>query len=244
MIITLFDRYKESDLINKMWVAARTCYSANNIRDLKIEAENLTIEEKLDLIKKVFKSGHLSIAEHISFTFGISGISRSCSHQLVRNRIASYSQASQRYINFSDKSFDFVTPPEIDKNPELLEEYINFMNLCKEKYDKFVKAGIKAEDARFVLPNAACTNISMTMNLRELMHVMGLRLCSRAQWEIRQVFQEMQKQTIEQYPFLKEYLQPNCEQLGFCPEGHGACGRKPKKSELIELYKESQKEDK
>lgn len=234
MEVILFDRtHNAIELIDRIYISARTCYSPLNHTQLCIEAEQTSYEDKLDLIKKVLKSGHHSVLEHVSFTYLISGISRSCSHQLVRNRIASYSQASQRYINFSDKSFDFVTPPEINKDSELLKEYIDFMNLCKEKYDKFVEAGIKAEDARFVLPNAACTNISMTMNLRELIHVCGLRLCSRAQWEIRQLFEKIKSITIMHYTFLDEFLQPNCIQIGYCPESHGSCGRRPKKSELI-----------
>ena len=244
MLITLFDRYKESDLINKMWIAARTCYSADNIRDLKIEADNIDIEDKLDLIKKVFNSGHLSIAEHISFTYGISGISRSCSHQLVRHRLCTFSQQSQRYTDLSKSKIDWIIPDSIQKDEYALAYYEEALKAIEKAYLYCVDIGIKAEDARFILPNSCPTNITVTTNLRNLMHIMGLRLCSRAQWEIRQVFQEMQKQTIEQYPFLKEYLQPNCEQLGFCPEGHGACGRKPKKSKLIKLYNESQNENK
>ena len=241
MIVTLFDKYKESDLINKMWVAARTCYSPNNIRDLKIEADSISLDEKIDLIRKVFKSGHLSIAEHITFTYGISGISRSCSHQLVRHRLCTFSQQSQRYTDLSKSKIDWIIPDSIYKDEYALAYYNEALKAIEKAYLYRVDVGIKAEDARFILPNACPTNITVTTNLRNLMHIMGLRLCSRAQWEIRQVFQEMQKQTIEQYPFLKDYLQPNCEQLGFCPEGHGACGRKPKKSELIKVYKESQK---
>jgi len=239
MNVILFDRYKESDLINKMWVAARTCYSENDIRSLKIEANNIPIEEKLDLIKKVFKSGHLSIAEHISFTYGISGISRSCSHQLVRHRLCTFSQQSQRYTDLSKDDIDWIIPESIYKDEYALACYQEALRAIEKAYCYCVDVGIKAEDARFILPNACPTNITVTTNLRNLMHIMGLRLCSRAQWEIRQVFQEMQKQTIEQYPFLKEYLQPNCEQLGFCSESQ-CCGRKPKKSELVKIYKESQ----
>jgi thymidylate synthase (FAD) len=193
------------------------------------------------LIRKVFKSGHLSIAEHITFTYGISGISRSCSHQLVRHRLCTFSQQSQRYTDLSKSKIDWIIPDSIYKDEYALAYYNEALKAIEKAYLYCVDIGIKAEDARFILPNACPTNITVTTNLRNLMHIMGLRLCSRAQWEIRQVFKEMQKQTVEQYPFLKDYLQPNCEQLGFCPEGHGACGRKPKKSELIKVYKESQK---
>ena len=234
MIITLFDRYKESDLINKMWVAARTCYSADNIRDLKIEAENLTIEEKLDLIKKVFRSGHLSIAEHISFTFGISGISRSCSHQLVRHRLCTFSQQSQRYTDLSKEKIDWIIPDSIQKDEYALAYFQEALKAIEKAYCYSVEVGIKAEDARFILPNACPTNITVTTNLRNLMHIMGLRLCSRAQWEIRKVFVEMQKQIIEQYPFLKEYIQPQCVHLGYCPE-KSTCGKSITKEQILKI---------
>ena len=241
-VILLTNDQNEVDIIDRLYISARTCYSTLTSLELCKEAQTKSLQEKIELIKKVLNSGHTSIAEHISFTFLISDISRSCSHQLVRNRIASYSQASQRYINFSGRTFKYVTPPAIKNNDNLCKEYDLIMEQLKNFYDRAVQAGVKAEDARFVLPNAACTNVSMTMNLRELMHVTNLRCCSRAQWEIRAVFLKIRDILSSLYPWMKEYLDANCKQLGYCPEG-SSCGAAPKLSELLEIfgkYKNSQ----
>lgn len=212
--------------IQAMYVAARTCYSADHVEDL-VE-NNLDYFTQIDLIMKVLKSGHESIAEHYNFTIGIDGISRSCSHQLVRHRLCTFSQQSQRYVNFSDKSFDYVTPASIEKSV-LLNDYNDCMTELKKIYDKLVFSGIKPEDARYVLPNAACTNITFSCNLRQLMHVSELRLCSRAQWEIREVFEQIREAVLKTNPEFSELLIPKCEKMGFCNE-HQSCGRYAKKS--------------
>ena len=223
--------------IDKMYVAARTCYSANTCADLIDDACNRkTIPQKIELISKVLESGHHSIAEHVNISFTIDSISRSCSHQLIRHRLCTYSQQSQRYVNFSNKSFNYVIPPDIAQtfstSNDLCRKYVDLMTKIKEFYDDAVEAGIKAEDARYVLPNAACTNIVVTTNLRNLIHILGLRCCTRAQWEIRAVYRELSKQLKHAFPFIEKYLDANCVQLGYCPEGHKSCGRFPSLKEL------------
>lgn len=184
--------------IDVMWTAARTCYSTkspiemwedlelyHNVIDGLSKMEDIELitdkqeqtEKHWNLVKKVLDSGHQSIAETVVFTFSIEGVSRSLTHQLVRHRLACYSQQSQRYVNFKDKTFEYVIPDTIKKNVEAEVIYNEFMSSCKECYDKLIDIGILAEDARYVLPNATCTNINMTVNLRELIHICNLRLC-------------------------------------------------------------------
>lgn len=232
MNVTLVtNNYDAIDLINRMYCAARTCYSIDDTQRIRIDADSTSFDEKLAFVKKVLASGHHSIAEHITFTYGIDGVSRSLLAQITRHRLCTFSVQSQRYCCFAGKSFNFVTPPEIAKDEKLAKGYVEFMAHAKRTYDSLVEAGIKAEDARFVLPNAATTNITLSTNLRNLMHIMGLRLCSRAQWEIRKVFQEMKAVTVARYAWLDDLLQPQCVALGYCPESRG-CGRYPKKESI------------
>lgn len=183
-------------------------------------------------------SGHESVLEHATFTFAIEGISRACSHQLVRHRMASYSQQSQRYVKMD--GFDYVVPESI-KNSETiwrneyvcdeistLEWYEKLMSELSEQYSQLVKVGIPEEDARYILPNACKTNIVMTMNARELRHFFSLRCCERAQWEIRELAEKMLDLVKEVAPALFEDAGPRCKQMGFCPEMRG-CGKMPKK---------------
>jgi len=150
--------------------AGRTCYN-----------KECTGDE--DFIRRLIKSGHESVIEHGVATFWINGISRACSHQLVRHRLASYSQRSQRYVNESEA--DYVTPPEIQKDDYRRMVYTNFMNRAWEVYGQLLGTGVPKEDARYVLPNACTTEIVMTMNFRELRHFLKLRLAKNAQWEIQ-----------------------------------------------------------
>lgn len=158
--------------------ACRTCYDS---------AVNAETREKF--ISSVIKRGHTSVVEHASATFKIEGISRACSHQLVRHRIASYSQRSQRYVK--ENQFDYVIPPEIASNTHTNRIYINFMEKSQATYETLMKFGIKAEDARFVLPNACCTEITTTMNFRALRNFFELRCDKHAQWEIRDLANKM-----------------------------------------------------
>ena len=190
-------------------------------------------ERLLKILRKVVAGGHHSVLEHASFTFIVRGISRACSHQLVRHRIASYTQQSQRYVRFSPDDLDFVTPPSIARSP-LADEYARFMRGVAEFYSRLLEAGIPPEDARYVLPNAATTTLTVTMNARELWHFFGLRLCERAQWEIREVARRMLEEVKKVAPALFEGAGPRCEQLGYCPEPPGmGCGRYPPKEEAL-----------
>ena len=144
------------------------------------------------------RDGHESIIEHASATFEISGISRACSHQLVRHRLASYSQESQRYVDMSDP--DLVVPDAIKASPEAYEVWSSFVDQVKDVYSELRGLGIRKEDARFILPNAAETRIVMTMNFRELRHFLRLRLAPEAQWEIRRVALEILKQLTPHAP--------------------------------------------
>jgi len=209
--------------LSVIYTAARTCYSAAQPNE--IQAKEVSPEKMRLLIKKVVASGHHSVLEHVSFTFAISGISRACSHQLVRHRIASYSQQSQRYVEPGD---DVIIPPAIQKNELLCKEFKTLVKETKELYKKFVEEGISKEDARFILPNAVATNIVMTMNLRELMHASALRLCTKAQWEIRELFTKIKERVSEVDSFLANFLNPKCISLGYCPEEE-SCGLTPKR---------------
>lgn len=134
-------------------------------------------------IKKWMGLGHLTPVEHASATFEIAGISRSCSHQLVRHRLASISQQSQRYVEMSDPKW--IIPFSILANKEAVSVWIKTIEQLKEAYYKMLQLGIKKEDARFLLPNAAETSMIWTANFRELRHVFQLRISPHAQWEIR-----------------------------------------------------------
>lgn len=175
----------------------------------------------------VLASGHESVLEHWSATFAIEGISRACSHQLVRHRVASYSQQSQRYVNMD--GFEYVMPESIE-NWNCVNEYEYIMGEIQHIYDHLVRMGVPEEDARYVLPNACCTNIVVTMNARELRHFFGERCCSRAQWEIREMAEKMLEQVRAVAPVLFEDVGPKCLRLGYCPEVKG-CGRMMPKEE-------------
>ena len=221
---------KPESILRTVYTACRTCYSADSPINIYKEAED---EEKmLKLIKNVVASGHHSTIEHIQISFAISNVSRACTHQLVRHRLMSFSQKSQRYVKEKGQ-FDYIIPPTIDKNSELREKFINFMGEISDKYQEFVEAGIPAEDARFVMPNAAASSLVASLNLRELIHLAQLRLCTRAQYEIRMMVKAMCDEITAVEPWLKEYLVPKCEFNGFCDE-HKSCGRKITKAELFE----------
>ena len=194
-------------------IAGRLCYSAVGIEELK---EKLTQDKIEDILKRIIKSGHLSVLEHASFSFGVEGVSRALLAQLTRHRIASFSVQSQRYVKFKN-GVDFVIPPSIAKNEELLKKYNEFLKLSEKYYKDFLEAGILAEDARYVLPNASSTKIVITMNARELRHFFALRCCNRAQWEIRDMACRMLRLAREVAPVLFNDAGPNCARTG-CTE--------------------------
>ena len=158
------------ELIEK---AGRVCYDS--------KAKNP--ESKNTFIQSIIKRGHLSVIEHASATFKISGISRACSHQLVRHRLVVHSMRSQRYVK--EGEFDYVIPQYICENPSLLKIYNDFMESSQATYDILLNGGAKPEDARFVLPNACTTITVMTANFREWRHIIELRISKKSQWEIR-----------------------------------------------------------
>ncbi len=198
--------------------AARLCYSASSVDQL-LEKSRVDREA---LLRKILSLGHYSVLEHASFTFGVEGVSRACSHQLVRHRLASYSQQSQRYVSHKER-FAAVTPPSIAERPELAARYGALLDEIHRAYQDLLAAGIPAEDARFVLPNAAETKIVLTMNARELHHFFNLRCCRRAQWEIRAMAKEMLRLARRAAPLLFEKAGPGCLH-GACPEGAMTCG--------------------
>lgn len=220
---------KPENILKTVYTACRTCYSADSPQNI-FESDSANDEEKmLKLIKRVISSGHYSTIEHVQISFAINNISRACSHQLVRHRHMSFSQKSQRYVKEKGQ-FDYLTPETIDKNPELKAKFDDFMGKISQFYLELTEAGIPAEDARAVLPNAAATSMVASLNLREMIHLANLRLCTRAQKEIRMLVKAMCQELIKEEPWLSDYLVPKCESLGFCDEDK-SCGRKPAKGQ-------------
>ncbi|MFA5517163.1 MAG: FAD-dependent thymidylate synthase [Desulfuromonadales bacterium] len=216
MLVQLLSHTPEPEQI--VAAAARLCYSSAGIGELLEKSRN----DRQNLIDKVRRSGHLSVFEHASFSFGVEGISRACSHQLVRHRLASYSQQSQRYVSHREP-FVAVIPPSVASQPELRERFETLMAEIHRGYRKLLDAGVPAEDARFLLPNAAATKLVLTMNARELLHFFQLRCCRRAQWEIRAMAVEMLRLARRAAPLLFAAAGPGCLQ-GACPEGTMSCG--------------------
>lgn len=202
-------------------MACRTCTSSEC-------PEITTAVNKTRALEIALASGHESVTEHAVFTFQIEGISRACSHQLVRHRMASYSQQSQRYVNAMN--FEYVTPDSIlacekevystdaQMDVQLSHVYDGVMREIRNLYCTMLNLGIPEEDARYILPNACCTNITVTMNARELRHFFKLRLCKRAQWEIRELAECMYGCVKHIAPVLFEGVGPTCIMDGRCKE--------------------------
>ena len=207
--------------------AARLCYAPVSAVDLKKAMDD---DEVRRLVRGLVRSGHLSALEHASFTFAVDGISRACSHQLVRHRVASYSQQSQRYVRFGADG-GFVVPPSIEASPEARMVFYKAMDDARRSYERLVELGLAEgrgresvlEDARFVLPNAAETKIVVTMNARELRHFFSLRCCRRAQWEINRLAWAIRRLALGAASVLFEDSGPGC-MTGGCPEGKMSCG--------------------
>lgn len=223
--------------------AAKLCYSPVSIEEIR---EGLTEEKTAAFVDMLSEIGHESPIEHVSFTFGIEGVSRSLLAQITRHRLASYSVQSQRYV--SEAMFEFVLPPEIESLPEAKEEFLRAMEEDQRHYDRLAElltqkheqaflnegkdektarrlASKKAiEDARFVLPNACATKMVCTMNARSLMNFFTHRCCNRAQWEIRDLAVQMLRLVLEVAPSLFRNAGPACVR-GSCPEGKMSCGK-------------------
>jgi len=214
--------------------AARSSASQSTAEELW---DKLSSQQIDNLFKQLLDSGHLSPFEHATFTFSIQGISRVTSHQLVRHRLASYTQQSQRYVPL--KEYRYVTPPTISRQPSLLAKYQQTLESAHEFYFQMLEAGIPAEDARYIIPQAIETQLVMTMNARELLYSCSLRLCLRAQWEIVELFESIKAEVEKVAPRLGAELKPKCYPLGYCDERE-SCGIFPTKSEL--KAKEQQKD--
>lgn len=222
--------------------AAKLCYSHSDAGEIM---NDLTDEAVEKFLNRLVSMGHGSPTEHASFTFAIEGVSRSLTHQLVRHRLASYSQKSQRYV--TEGQFSYIVPPEIAAIPEAKKRYIEAMEAAQQAYDdladmliakheaEYIAAGLNEkqahakaekkgiEDARYVLPNGCETKIVVTMNARELVHFFNHRCCNRAQWEIRECATQMLKLVQGVAPTLFKNAGPNCVK-GACPEGAMTCG--------------------
>ena len=224
--------------------AAKLCYSQSGVDEIEKKLDPEEIERFLENLMKI---GHFSPIEHVSFTFAIEGVSRTLSHQLVRHRLASYSQQSQRYVKLDQ--FDYIIPPAIDEDKVSRDIFIKAMEEDQENYNrivdrlksKYLDEGMKEsdgekkaiEDARYIFPNACETKVVFTMNARTLMNFLTLRTCNRAQWEIRQLAIEMLKEVRKVYPILFKKAGPGCV-AGPCPEGSMTCG---KIVEVREMFK-------
>lgn len=218
-----------------VYAAFRQCYHAGYVGDMwpKLLSGEIDKQRQADFVSKILESGHASPIEHVSFTFAISGVSRALTHQLVRHRIASYSQQSQRYVNFA--GFDYVLPPAVANNSKARQRFELFMREVGAAYADILTEleadgrGDKAlEDARFVLPQAAASNIVVTMNCRALLNFFEQRCCLRAQWEIRHLADKMLILCQQSLPEIFALAGAKCERLGYCPEGKKfTCGRYP-----------------
>jgi thymidylate synthase, flavin-dependent len=200
-------------------IAGRLCYSAAGIDEI---AEKFTKEKTKELLDKIISSGHHSVLEHASFTFGIEGVSRALLAQLTRHRIASFSVQSQRYVKFKN-GVEFIVPDTIKKDSKLNKKYTDFLKITERLYKEFLDEGIPAEDARYILPNASATKIIITMNARELRHFFALRCCNRAQWEIRDMSCRMLNLVKKEAPVLFSDAGPDCLRQG-CQESF-PCGK-------------------
>lgn len=242
--VKLLDHTK--DPIRSLYLAYRTAYSALTPQqiDERIETERITREQMLDFIEKRLETGHSSPLEQCWFEFAISGVSRAFSHQFVRHRMGiSFEQQSQRYVPFKKGEFPYTIPESVARAgfAHKMEELFDRLG---QLYQEMLDAGVPAEDARFLIPNAANTNFKVVVNFQELLHIADLRLCTRAQWEFRKVVSLMRAEIHKKFPELARYLQPKCgeRRWGYCDEtieDWQKCpiGRKrPHKKLLFELY--------
>lgn len=232
--------------MRSLYMAYRTCYSQLTPKQIlnRIGDERITDAQMREFIEERLKTGHASPLEQVWFEFGISGVSRAFSHQFVRHRVGiSFEQQSQRYVTYKEGEFPY-TVPETVKKAGMEDEMTALFGEVSALYEKMVAAGIPAEDARFLLPNATNTNFKITVNFQSLLHICDLRLCTRAQWEFRKVAALMRSEVMKVTPEIARYLQPKCgeHRLGYCDETEAdweACpiGRvRPHKDALFRLY--------
>ena len=210
--------YHTPDPERAIATAARLCYAPIGAAELM---ETMPEDKVLSVLSTIMKSGHYSTLEHASYTFAIDGVSRALTHQLVRHRLASFNQQSQRYVKFKD-GIDVVVPHTVEDSEEAKRIFDEAMDFAADAYRKLMDLGIPPEDARFVLPNAAETKIVVTMNVRELLHFFDLRCCNRAQWEIRELAHKMLELVKPTAPFIFMDAGASCVRTG-CPEGDMTC---------------------
>jgi len=213
MKVTLLAHTPDADRICA--AAGNSCYSERPSADI---VEDIDSDKTLS---RIVGMGHHSVIEHAVFTFCVEGVSRALTHQLVRHRVASFSQQSQRYVSMDHASF--VTPHTVEENEDALNLFDSVMDDIWDAYKKLEEMGIPAEDARYLLPNGCTTNITITMNARELLHFFSLRCCNRAQWEIREMADQMLMICKETSPVIFKNAGPPCVR-GPCPEGKKTCG--------------------
>ena len=241
-----------------LYLAYRVCYSDKEPYEIleEIDENKITYEDMFKFVERMFKTGHGSPLEQVYFEFTISGVSRAFSHQFVRHRVGiNFEQQSQRYVkmvSFMEKNFfDYVIPKTIGTSRKATETYFGIMEKIADAYQTLIDEGMPPEDARFVLPNATTTNFKITINLRELLHIGDLRLCTRAQWEFRRVVALMRAEIHKQYPLLASIIQPKCgeHRMGTCDEtlkDYKACPisvSRPHKSMIEKSWAKSLNED-
>ncbi len=239
------------DPLRSLYMAYRTCYSKFTPQEVaaRIEDERIPREKMHDFIVERLKTGHASPLEQVWFEFAIAGVSRAFSHQFVRHRVGiSFEQQSQRYVTYKQGEFPYSVPRSVERagmSERMEAEFERLGGL----YEEMVAAGVPAEDARFLLPNATSTNFKITVNFQSLLHICDLRLCTRAQWEFRRVAALLRAEVAKAVPELGSYLQPKCGELrtGYCDESVAdweACpiGRvRPHKDALFRLYDQYRK---
>ena len=208
-------------------IASKTCVS-KNIPDVD--------DNVMKSLRSAISSGHEAVLEHWSATFAVSGVSRALTHQLVRHRVASYSQQSQRYVDMD--GFDYVIPESILNHPDSLEQFKWGIKAIQKVYKTLLAYGIDMEDARYILPNACTTNIIVSMNARQLRHFFALRCCNRAQKEIKELADKMLELVKEVAPTIFENAGPSCVQAGYCPEGKRSCGRAMTLGKMLDIVNE------
>ena len=212
------------DPLSLVYAAFRQCYHAGFVADMwpRLLAGDIGREKQAQFVASIMESGHASPVEHVSFTFALGGVSRALTHQLVRHRIASFNQQSQRYVKFTG-DVAVVKPESIAGNAEASEAFDKAIQAAVDAYHALLEAGVPAEDARYLLPNAAESKIVITMNVRELLHFFSLRCCNRAQWEIRDMAHRMLELARPTAPFIFADAGAPCVR-GTCPEGKMTCG--------------------
>ena len=210
------------DPLAVMYVAYRTCYSSLSPQVIRrrIEEGKISREAMLEFLERWLPTGHGSPKQQVNFTFGLSGMSRITSHQFVRHHVGIvFDQQSQRYVEFKGADFPYVVPPTWVKTG-MAERYVSLMAQAAQLYQDALAAGIPGEDARYVLPHSAATNIQFTVDFEELLHIADQRLCTRAQWEIRHFWAKVRGEVGKAVPELKKFIQPKCGEyrLGYCDE--------------------------